>query len=681
MKSTKLILGLVLLTTACSTSSKQESLSSAEATERDVAGATPRYKYSGTFPEFYKALFNGFELSDDAKLMRPVMDHRQTLLTKNLFDTGVDANSTAINCATIMRIPHRTARGQCYFFNQKVFSGQQNIGDSNARFGRNTVVPTRAQTEIARRDLMEPNPRLISRELFTRKQGKMIPATTINILAGAWLQAQNHDWFSHGRNVTPNHPRASDPKVASAFEYINVPPVPGDDVFPNGMKAPRTRPDLSATPRKGYPVTFRNNVTHWWDASQIYGSDPETIQKVRTNPETGQLYPDGRIAVDEKARRLYYDQEGHPITGFFDNWWVGLELIHSLFAMEHNSVVRMLSIKYPQMSGDEKFQKARLIVAALIAKIHTVEWTPALLDNKVMHVGMYSNWYGVKSTLGNRESVVIRKLLGKFDPKLKHGISGLMGPNTLDLYNVPFSLTEEFVAVYRMHPLVPESVRIYDFTKKSVQSEIGVNETRDRNVPKLISTSTTATRDLLYSLGTDNPGAMTLHNFPTFMQNMKASRNTEGVPEVHMDLATLDVLRDRERMVPRYNEFRRQLHLKPIQTFSDLTSDKADVALLEKIYGGDVEKLDLLVGTLAENDRFKGFAFGNTPFYIFLVMASRRLMADPFFSDYFVPAVYTQEGLNWIKNNFMTDVIMRHYPELAPQFKGVTNAFQPWARQ
>ena len=55
----------------------------------------------------------------------------------------------------------------------------------------------------------------------------------------------------------------------------------------------------------------------------------------------------------------------------------------------------------------------------------------------------------------------------------------------------------------------------------------------------------------------------------------------------------------------------------------------------------DVEKLDLLVGTLAEEDRYDYFGFGNTPFYIFALMASRRLMTDPFLSDMFTSVVYS----------------------------------------
>ena len=120
------------------------------------------------------------------------------------------------------------------------------------------------------------------------------------------------------------------------------------------------------------------------------------------------------------------------------------------------------------------------------------------------------------------------------------------------------------------------------------------------------------------------------------------------------------------------------LPLEPIKKWEDLTDNPEHIAALRSVYGDDVDKLDLLVGTLAEKDRYKGYAFGNTPFYIFAIMASRRLMADPFFNVYYNDDVYTQVGRAQVENSRMKDVILRNFPELAPNFKGVTNAFQPW---
>ena len=59
-------------------------------------------------------------------------------------------------------------------------------------------------------------------------------------------------------------------------------------------------------------------------------------------------------------------------------------------------------------------------------------------------------------------------------------------------------------------------------------------------------------------------------------------------------------------------------------------------------------------------------------------MASRRLNSDRYFTADFTTEMYTQVGMNWVQNTTMMDVLLRHYPELRPAMRGVTNAFQPW---
>ena len=51
-----------------------------------------------------------------------------------------------------------------------------------------------------------------------------------------------------------------------------------------------------------------------------------------------------------------------------------------------------------------------------------------------------------------------------------------------------------------------------------------------------------------------------LNNFPRFMQELSIPGNPV------FDMGAVDIVRARERGVPRYNEFRRQLGLNPIRT-------------------------------------------------------------------------------------------------------------------
>ena len=56
--------------------------------------------------------------------------------------------------------------------------------------------------------------------------------------------------------------------------------------------------------------------------------------------------------------------------------------MHTLFAREHNVLCDELRSHYRGWSDERIYQTARLIVSALIAKIHTVEWTPAILGHR-----------------------------------------------------------------------------------------------------------------------------------------------------------------------------------------------------------------------------------------------------------------------------------------------------------
>ena len=59
-------------------------------------------------------------------------------------------------------------------------------------------------------------------------------------------------------------------------------------------------------------------------------------------------------------------------------------------------------------------------------------------------------------------------------------------------------------------------------------------------------------------------------------------------------------------------------------------------------------------------------------------MASRRLKSDRFIAADFRPDVYTPVGFDWVNDNGMESVLLRHYPELKSAFFGVKNHFAPW---
>lgn len=510
------------------------------------------------------------------------------------------------------------------------------MGMAGTRFARN--VPLEHAFPEPMPGLMEPSPREISRRLMRRDEFK--PATTLNLLAAAWIQFQTHDWFNHARDKsTP----------------IQIPLKEDDDWFERPMRFPRTMPDHTRGPEdEGLPPTFINTESHWWDASAIYGSTLEKQKRVRT-------FVDGKLVL--KEGRLPLDPEtGFALTGFSENWWIGLGMLHTLFTAEHNAICDRLKQEFPDWSDDRLFGTARLVNSALMAKIHTVEWTPAITDHPVLHVAMRANWWGLAEEK-------LHRMFGRVSKS--DVISGIPG-SAADHHGAPYQLTEEFVSVYRLHPLIPDEVSIYSAADGEVLKTVPFEGVALLNAEKVLESGDVKAQDLWYSLGTQHPGAVCLHNFPRFLQDLT-------LPDgLRLDLAAVDITRDRERGIPRYNQFRRLLHLKPAASFDELTENPEWARELEAMYG-DVERVDLQIGMHAETPP-NGFGFSDTAFRVFILMASRRLKSDRFLTDCYTAEYYTQVGLDWVANNDMRTLILRHYPELATALEGSKNAFAPWRR-
>jgi hypothetical protein len=558
-----------------------------------------------------------------------ILTYRDRLRRENLYDTESQTQKSVPALEGTRHLTARTAAG--------TYNDLENprMGSARTRFGRNVPIES---TYPDYERLLQPNPRTVSRELLTREN--FLPAETLNLLAAAWIQFMLRDWVSHGKSPKSN-----------PWEV----PLSDDDSWPERpMRILRTRDDPTHAPEEeGMPPTHINVHSHWWDGSQIYGNDKKTQKQVRSG-EDGKLKigPDGLIPVDP-------DSEKHPAEE--PGFWIGLVMMHTLFTREHNAICDKLRAEYPSWSDDDLFDHARLINTALLAKIHTIEWTPALLDHPTARRGLNANWWGLAGK-------TIKRLVGRISEN--EVISGILGGRP-DHFGVPFSLTEEFVSVYRMHPLIPD-----DFTFRSVASDEVLQEREFARVAQrqaMELMDQVEMKDLFYSFGTAHPGAITLHNYPRGLQNFQ---RPDGIPQ---DLAATDIFRGRELGVPRYNEFRRLLHLKPLNRFEDLTDNPEWLKQLRDVYNDDVEQLDQMIGMYAENPP-QGFAFSDTAFRIFVLMASRRLNSDRFLTTDYNDRVYTRIGIDWVNDTDMSTVLLRHYPNLAPALRGVKNAFWPWTR-
>ncbi len=549
---------------------------------------------------------------------------RRQLRTDNLFDTGRGAQDPLATEDVAPR-DARTLDGTNNDLQHPL------MGSMGSRFGRN-VTPSLTYPEPPE-DILRPNPRLISQRLLARDT--FTPATTLNLLAAAWIQFEVHDWFSHGTTEV-------DPWRM---------PLTDADAGPDPTTTlKRTAPDPSPDPTG--PPTFVTQDTHWWDGSQIYGNTAGFADGLRTG-ELGQL----RIADDglhPEELEAFLDPHGSLRA----NSWIGLALLHVLFLREHNSICAELHRRHPELTDQELYDKARLTNAALMAKIHTLDWTPAIIAHPTTRTAMRANWSGL---LGQR----FTDRFGRISTgEILQGIPG----SPTDHDGVPYSLTEEFVAVYRMHPLIPDelvvrSLRDNGELARYQLTEVAVPYVRER-------LRHWETDDLFYSLGVAHPGEITLRNFPNQL------RDFHRVDDTPLDLAAADIMRTRERGVPRYNAFRRMMRLAPAAGFEQLTDNPVWAEELRQIYR-DVEQVDLMVGLYAE-PKPPGFGFSDTAFRIFILMASRRIRSDRFLTTDFTPAMYTPAGMDWIRANSMRTVLLRHFPALEPTLRAVPNPFAPW---
>ncbi len=218
------------------------------------------------------------------------------------------------------------------------------------------------------------------------------------------------------------------------------------------------------------------------------------------------------------------------------------------------------------------------------------------------------------------------------------------------------------------------------------------------------------------SMGRQRLGLLTLQNHPHFLQSLELPRLQSATGKI--DVVALDLIRDRERGVPRFNEFRRQYGLQQLTSFDDFidprlargTPERAEqerlVGILREVYGqhrcdaskvitaaqrnpdgtpindclgrpdgslvDNVEDVDTVVGWLSEFARPHGFAISETQFQVFILNASRRLFSDRFFTSSFRPEFYSHLGVRWVTDNGPDGTVMErgrpngHEMEVSP---------------
>lgn len=564
------------------------------------------------------------------------------VLEKTGYPPRVDLRTATSETPSPEHLRFRTADGSWNNLNYP------EIGKAGTPLGR--YVPASATTpqDVYR----EPSVLRVSERLLKQKQ--FIPAATsngtINALAFAWVNFFVHDFYARGTEFS---------RTATAQYKLRV----GDGTYVYMSKLPEYP--------EGKAGSHRSKATHWFDASQVYGSDEAWARQLRTTTKAGA--PGAKLQVCENGLlpkyqpgngsappvELFCGTQSAPehgpvvfLTGDSprSSLHIGLLLFHHLWAHEHNYIVDQLAERYPEMTQDELYGTARLIVAAEIAKVHTVEWTAQMTSDPVSAEFVRRIW---DERVG--------------DPKAYR-------PDRA------YAVSEEFLASYVLHEIVPPVFSIVDTSGREVERLAFVNDLFGLGGQQKLEQYGPA--QLFNSFGRNPMGLICPFNVSDQFRRFRGFE-----PLVHprppddagyLDLAAIPLARERDARVPKYNDLREAVNEPRLTSIDEISSDPEVVAALKELYAS-VDDIEYGVGFKAES-RPSTWALTPTQVAAFLPVVVYRLLADRFYTKDFRPEIYTEYGIERLRTVKLYDIIKHHFPSVVLPQDRDARIFFMWQR-
>ncbi len=361
--------------------------------------------------------------------------------------------------------------------------------------------------------------------------------------------------------------------VSSGDEPIAL-GVPSDDPIFNGP-IPTTRDQFidGTGTEAGNPRQFSNNISAYIDGSNVYGSDKERADWLRTF-EGGKLKTsDGDLlpwnTVDHTNYNSNVDSNAPHMEspeGFSNKLFVAGDVranenlillsIHTLFVREHNRICEALALAHPTWNDEQIYQHARRTVIALIQKITYYEWLPSI---------------GIR--------------LGQEMPAYQ----GYNEDINAGIFNI-FS-----AAAFRMgHTLIGNTiVRVNNDGSIYTDGHIPIQFAFFN--PQELLTTVNGVDVYFKGMATHVQQEMDCKVVSGLRNFLFAPQGSTG-----FDLASLNIFRGRDRGLPAYNNIRTDMGLPRIDNFLSLTGDAEEAEQLESIYG-DIDRVEAWVGLLAEN--------------------------------------------------------------------------------
>jgi hypothetical protein len=131
-----------------------------------------------------------------------------------------------------------------------------------------------------------------------------------------------------------------------------------------------------------------------------------------------------------------------------------------------------------------------------------------------------------------------------------------------------------------------------------------------------------------------------------------------------VDVAAVNIQRERDHALVDYNSMREAYGLQPVFSFEEVTENALLAKALERTYDGNLRALDTFVGALAETPAL-GSVVGPLLSRVLCSQFTRLKSADPFF--YTSSDVFTREEQVRLRRSHLYNIIAVNFPEIAPR--------------
>ncbi len=350
-----------------------------------------------------------------------------------------------------------------------------------------------------------------------------------------------------------------------------------------------------------------NEITAWIDGSNVYGSDQERADHLRS-------FVGGKLRTSDGGEfgdflPISEDDDQFEAGDIRAGEQSGLTCMHTLFMREHNRLCDEIAADNPNFSDEEIYQRARKKVYAILEAITYNEWLPALMGED--HPLTEYNGY---------DPSVCPNIANEFSTAAFRFGHTMINNQLRRLSNQGFPINEGDVLL-----------RDAFFNPEIIQ-QAGIE-------PLLKGLMSQQAQEI----DTNVIGAV--RNFLFFGQPGTA----QG-----LDLASLNIQRGRDHGLPDFNTMRVAYGLPALNSFAELTSDPLLQAKLASVYPS-VDQLDPWVGFLAE-DHAPGSSLGTSAIAVLKDQFERVRDGDRFWYE----LVFDGEELDEIRNTKLSDIILRN---------------------